>query len=552
MSKLERPLHFAAVTDHAEWLGEMRLCSDPERSGYDSDICWGYREARDSGLALLAAKARAHERFEFCGEGARLCADASREAWRDTVSAAEEAYDRSPACSFTAFAAWEWTGTLGRGSNLHRNVIFGSGRVPHQPTGYVEAPSAESLWKALRSECHDPPGACTFLTIPHNSNLSGGLMFGPADQTDTSREARSMSRAEAQERANLEPLIEIMQHKGDSECLLDGDTRDEACAFEKVPYDSFEGASLGPPSWSRLVPTRAGTVREALKRGLIEEARLGINPFAYGILASTDTHTAMPGSVDERGYTGHTSTNKGEMKGSLPDVVQYNPGGLAGVFAEENTRESLFAALRRKEVFGTSGPRIVIRLFGGPSYPDDLCSRDDFVERGYAGGVPMGGSLEAPAPGSGPTFALLASSDPGSASSPGNGLDRIQIVKGWLEHGRAHERVVDVAGGEQPGKVDPTSCSVTSEPAHSLCAVWRDPDFDPSEHAFYYARVLEDPSCRWSQRVCNARGVDCNAQETLPADLAPCCHEIHRPIIQERAWTSPIWYAPPPTGDTDG
>jgi hypothetical protein len=198
-------------------------------------------------------------------------------------------------------------------------------------------------------------------------------MFGPADQTDASREARSMSRAEAQERANLEPLIEIMQHKGDSECLLDGDTRDEACAFEKVPYDSFEGASLGPQSWSRLVPTRAGTVREALKSGLIEEARLGVNPFAYGILASTDTHTAMPGSVDERGYTGHTSTNKGEMKGSLPDVVQYNPGGLAGVFAEENTRESLFAALRRKEVFGTSGPRIVVRLFGGPNYPDDLC-----------------------------------------------------------------------------------------------------------------------------------------------------------------------------------
>jgi hypothetical protein len=244
----------------------------------------------------------------------------------------------------------------------------------------------------------------------------------------------------------------------------------------------------------------------------------------------------------------------GVTEDSLPERIDFNPGGLAVVWAEENTREALFAAMRRREAYATSGPRIELRFFGGPDLAEGLCGGDDFARAGYASGVAMGGRLSGTHPqGSGgpsgakraPAFAVRALKDPGSPGRPGGDLARIQIIKGWVEAGRAHETVFEVAGSlNSDANIDLESCEARA-PAHSeLCGEWRDPNFDPAQPAFYYARVLESPSCRWSTWVCNAKGVDCSRPEEVPRGLRDCCDTSFPRTIQERAWSSPIWYSP--------
>jgi hypothetical protein len=333
-----------------------------------------------------------------------------------------------------------------------------------------------------------------------------------------------------------------MQHKGDSECLLGGDTTDEACGFEKLPYDNFRGR------WALLganPPQRVQFVREALKRGLALEAKLGANPFRFGIVASTDTHLGAAGLVSERSFPGHGGAGARRGRACRPacrnDRVQT---GRLAVLCRENSREALFAAMKRREAYGTSGPRPIVRFFGGPSYPADLCERPDFVTTGYRDGVPMGGELTGGAARAPLRFAVQALQDPGSAREPGVPLQRIQIVKGWLAAGETHERVIDVAGGPNAAGVDLATCEPHGAGAARLCTVWTDPDFDPSQPAFYYARVLENPRCRWSQRICAAARVDCARSETITEGLEGCCDPLHQPIVQERAWTSPIWYTP--------
>jgi hypothetical protein len=230
----------------------------------------------------------------------------------------------------------------------------------------------------------------------------------------------------------------------------------------------------------------------------------------------------------------------------MPDASVFGPGGLAVLWAEENSRDALFAAMRRREAYGTSGPRLIARFFGGWSYRDDICDGGDFARRGYDGGVPMGGDLPAaPSATAAPRFAVWALRDAGTPEHPGAPLQRIQIVKIWLEDGEARERVHDVAGDpDNAADVDMATCERRGPGADSLCAVWRDPDFDPAARALYYARVVENPSCRWNRYVCIAYGVDCRRPDSVPAELAPCCDASVPQTLQERAWTSPIWYTP--------
>jgi hypothetical protein len=230
----------------------------------------------------------------------------------------------------------------------------------------------------------------------------------------------------------------------------------------------------------------------------------------------------------------------------MPDATSFGPGGLAVLWAEENSRDALFDAMRRREAYGTSGPRLIARFFGGWGYRDDMCDGGRFVQRGYDGGVPMGGDLPpAPADASSPTFAVWALRDAGTSEHPGAQLQRVQIVKVWLENGAARERVYEVAGDPENGAdVDLATCSRTGPGFDGLCSVWRDPDFDASARSLYYARVVENPSCRWNRYVCNAHAVDCGRPGSFPAELEPCCDPEVPQTIQERAWTSPIWYAP--------
>jgi len=304
-------------------------------------------------------------------------------------------------------------------------------------------------------------------------------------------------------------------------------------------------------------PTARQFVRNALLQGLAEAERIGVNPFRYGIIASTDTHLGAPGLVAESAaYPGHggAGTPVGDaLPQGLPDDIDFNPGGLAVLWAEENSREALFAAMRRREAYGTSGPRIAVRFFGGWDYPGDLCESQGFAAGGYRGGVPMGGELPAARNGSAassPVFAVSAMRDPGATGEPGAPLQRIQIVKGWLDGGTPREAVFDVAGSPDNGaSVDLDTCVPTGAGHDALCSVWADPDFDPGQRAFYYARVLENPTCRWSQKLCNAKGVRCDDPGSVAAGFEACCAPEHVGAIQERAWTSPIWYESPAGGD---
>ena len=285
--------------------------------------------------------------------------------------------------------------------------------------------------------------------------------------------------------------------------------------------------------------------REALKIGLALEKKLGVNPFQLGIIAATDNHNATPTASMESNYMGASGPDReavNRLRGAVEvpggiargSPVRYNPGGLAGVWAEENSRESLFAAMRRRETFGTSGPRIEPRFFAAWDMPSGLCQSPDMVGQGYALGVPMGGELPDRPAAASPVFLASAGQDP-----DGNLLQRIQIIKGWVDAaGMTHQAVYDIAGDPDNGAgVDIHSCEVSGSGYAQLCSVWRDPDFDAAQSAVYYSRVVENPSCRWSTYQCNALPAEERPQSCSDPDLAK--------IIQERAWTSPIWYTAP-------
>jgi hypothetical protein len=358
-------------------------------------------------------------------------------------------------------------------------------------------------------------------------------------------------------RERLEPLIEVMQTKGDSECRNDlwkvEGGPDPFCDFEKLRrMDRAQEPCRGGIGERGLVgegcQSRRDFARYALVEGLREADRIGVNPLKLGMTASTDFHNSNPGDVEESSFQGilglQDDTPRKRLRTSTNNSVgaPLNPGGLVGVWAEENSRDALFDAMRRRETFGTSGPRIQPRLFGGWEYDAEHCEQMDAVGRGYTGGVPMGADLPPHPVGAGatdtaPVFVAMALADPGVSGLPTQLLQRIQIIKGWAGADDViHQTVYDVAGGPNGANVDPDTCEAGGTGYRALCGVWRDPDFDPAQRAVYYARVLENPSCRWSTWECNAL----SASERPPACADPSVPKE----IQERAWTSPIWYEP--------
>ena len=548
--QLDHPLDFAAVTEHGEYLGELALCLDNETSQYQLPLCRDIRnEGRQREIVTRVYKqfiirdviSRNPQReIALCGENAVACSTRAGSIWQEIIKIAD-AYNKPG--EFTTFVAYEWTG-VPDGANLHRNVIFRNNHVPPLPISYFEANTPAELWRQLKEGCQAP---CEAIAIPHNSNQSKGRQF-----------PTTVSQADARLRSQLEPLVEIIQAKGESECKTGVGTADEFCNFEKlerrpvcsgaeneVPADCIRVCSEGDDTTTCI--HKNSYFRNALKEGLRIAGAIGVNPYEFGVIGSTDTHNGTPGATDESNYTGvfgaEDATPQGRAR--MPAIKRFKPprlhgaSGLAGVWAEENTRESLFAALKRKETFATSGTRITLRFFGGWDFGNSTGDEEDMAWRGYRDGVSMGGDLPSRTVNRVPNFLVWAMKAPDGAP-----LQRIQVIKGWLEAGESHEATYDVlcADGLRPDPithrcphnnagVDLNTCAVSSDQgAAELQGRWQDPDFDPEHPAFYYIRVLENPTCRWSTWEALREG------RPLFEDVPP--------VIQERAWSSAIWYRP--------
>ncbi len=551
---LSRPLDFAALTDHQEYLAEVHLCTEPDSELYDTPFCTSYRQGGDQVVTDFGTKMAVHppQRFQqVCAQPGIDCGEVAERVWQSIVSTAEQANDTSSACAFTAFVGYEYTGNANI-SNNHRNVIFRNADVPSLPPSFFETAHEEGLWEALGDSCREELDACDYIAIPHNANWSAGNMFSPQTFQDLSDTAR---RDAHRQRVRSEPLIEIHQHKGDMECKngFEGAAVDPLCDFEKLWPDFVDCGDT--PGSIGFLPTacrsRFDYLRGILGLGLVEYSRVGVNPFKLGVIASTDTHNGIAGRVSEHDWPGHVGVADDTPQKRLGideqtalttyDDLAYNPGGLTAVWAVENSRDALFEAFLRRETYSSSGPRIAVRFFGGWNYEEEICDEQDVAPAGYAGGVPMGGDLPPNADGErAPVLVVWAQKDPGSDEHPGADLQQIQIIKGWIDqNGTVREKVHLAAGDpENSAAVDRETCARTGSGAQRLCAAWTDPDFDPDTPAFYYARVVENPSCSWRQYDCNRlseRGIDAS-------DV--CTTHPHAPVIQQRAVTSSIWYEP--------
>ncbi len=525
------PLDFTAVTDHSEYLAVVSAAARPghplgKLPFSQNLIATDPVQAQRGFEAFTSAKLQGTMPKEY--DDPAIVA----EGWREVQDAA--ARHNRPG-RFTTFVGYEFTASL-EGKNLHRNVIFKTARVPGAPFSATSVYDPELLWQAMDGWRAKGIEA---LAIPHNSNGSDGIMF------DSVRlNGQPIDKAYAEMRMRNEPLVEITQTKGTSETHPSLSPNDEWANFEI--WERYIAQN-------KMVTRFAGSyVRRALQDGILQREKLGVNPFKLGFVGATDTHNATPGLVEEVDYVGASGLRDGapEQRGSvLPKgaadwpargPIQYSArggSGLTGVWAEENSRDAIYAALRRKETFATSGPRIKVRFFASYDFPADLMTRPDTVRQAYARGVPMGGDLLA-APGKTPQFLVWAVRDPRAGY-----LQRAQVVKGWIENGQAKEKVFDVACSDglkvgANGRCADNGAGVnlkTCEPDRfkgdvELRTVWKDPEFNPKQRAFYYVRVLENPSCRWSTWDALRNGTPPNPK------LAP--------TIMERAWSSPIWYEP--------
>ena len=524
-AKLHIPLDFLAVTDHSEWFGEIGIANNPNHPLYEesfpADLRQAWQDEKVFGeiFSVIFNTEKEGKRPEFSLTNKTDIDETIRTVWDDTIAAAERHNEPG---RFTTFIAFEWTASP-KGVNNHRNVIFRGAEVPEYPISFFEVREPEGLWDWIENTAG---GADDVLAIPHGSNLSNGLMFQPVTSAGKPYDAAVAARRKA-----FEPLVEIAQIKGYSESNPRYAPNDEFIDFQLLAKDfswADDGPQDSPYSW----------VREGLKEGLVQADQSGVNPFEYGFVGATDAHFGLAGDVSEENWRAIYS--KTEIKtGYAPRAGTMNPGALTGVWAESNTREHIWQALKRREAFATSGTRMRVRLFAGWGYPDNLQEQENWLDQAYQSGVPMGAVLPGAYDSSAPKFAIWA-----LKAVDGAPLDRVQIIKGWLEDGKAREIIYDVvcADGRTPSPhtrrcaaseatVDLTDCSYADDMGDvELQTVWRDPDFNPAAHAFYYVRVLENPTCRWTRFETLRNGTE------YPGEISQ--------TIQERAWSSPVWYVP--------
>ena len=556
--QLVQPLDFYAVTDHAVMLGMINQASDTSTAFSQYELAKPYHNINasvDGGLLDLAKRNNTFNNFISDNVASLLdgsfdsevIAGTLRSAWKQTVAAADAAYTPG---FFTTFAGYEYTSFTAQRETLHRNVIFrGTERLPAQPFSRLNSINPEGLWDwmdTMRAQ------GVESLSIPHNSNGSNGQMFKLTDW-----DGNPIDQAYAEQRLRNEPLVEITQVKGTSDTHPLLSKNDEWADFEIYPWRTSTRIPGEP---------RGSYVRNAWQRGLSLAETNGANPFQHGVVAASDTHT-VAASIYEDNYFGKIGAfdSTPEKRGSVPASFLYGTlikiaasemvekvdgknylhfgykywgaSGITGVWAEENTREAIYGALRRKETFGTSGTRIKVRFFAGYDLANASLDNPELIKQAYEQGVAMGSTLQAD-DNRQPTFLTWAMADPHTAQ-----LQRVQIIKGWLENGEHQEQVYDVACSDGLS-VDPKThrcpdngatvnledCSRSANVgAAQLKTLWQDPNFKPGQQAFYYVRVLENPVCRWSTWDAIRAG------QPPRSDLAA--------TIQERAWSSPIWYS---------
>jgi len=539
-AQLSRPLDFLVVSDHAEAFGvivEMlrsnpALMADPKVKRWAEMIKEGGDTATKAVWELVVATGDPKTMPPSFTDPALI-----RSVWEQYIKAAERFNEPG---KFTAFIGYEWTSHPG-GNNMHRVVIFRDGAdkaIRTLPFSALQSENPEDLWKVMAA--YEEKTGGQLLAIPHNGNISGGRMFALVDFM-----GNPLTRKYAEERARWEPVIEATQQKGDSESAKFLSPTDEFAGYEPWTKMNLTGSKLHQDAWFQSEYARA-----ALKNGLKLEQQVGANPFKFGMVGSTDSHTGIS-AVEEDNYYGkatpyepsahrweHVFTKSGDAKVMAWET---SASGYAAVWATENTREALWDAMKRKEVYATTGSRLMVRFFGGWDFDaKDAQTRSPAIA-GYTKGVPMGGDLRDAPSGKAPTFLVAALRD-----SMGANLDRIQVIKGWLDaKGEVQEKVYDVVWGDADkrkpganGKLPPVGNTVDVENAlwtntigdPELITVWKDPDFDAKQKVFYYARVIEIPTPRWTAYDAKVFGVKMAKEVPM--------------TTQERAYTSPIWYTP--------
>ncbi|MFK7977086.1 MAG: DUF3604 domain-containing protein [Halioglobus sp.] len=564
--QLSRPLDFVAITDHAESFGMRLRCNEDDLNLTEKANCYFLETPSVMAFLVISAMAGGNKPDQLSTQpagvyqneprehptyqGLPMCRqdeDDAQRCYRDSntdwarYKALADAFNVPG--EFTTFSAYEYSPVLPDAGKHHRNVIFNGTTLPEHATSYLDVGSAPALWRALEKTC---TGDCDFLTIPHNMNKAWGLFYSPYTW-----DGKRYSEQDWQLRKRREPLAEIYQVKGASECALGVGATDEECGFSQVLPPCAEGQLSG-------CAFKTAFARQGLKVGLSLEQSLGFNPLRFGFIGATDTHNANPGDAEEWDFVGKVAAASSpairrvtEWPGRRPfeSTLQFHTsGGLAAVWAQENTRDAIFSSMQRREAYATSGTRITLRFFAGYDFDDSIVGDPQAIAKATAGGVPMGGYLAAAkttkltktTSTASPTFFVWAAADLMSAP-----LQRVQVIKGWIDNtGVVQERVRDVAcadglavnsaTGRCPdngASVDTTTCSISEDSgAETLIATWEDPTFDASESAFYYVRVLQNPTCRWSTYDAMRLGIEPPAH--VPA------------TIRERAWSSPIWVGP--------